>query len=105
MGFVPTVLSIRRIRMPYLSARTLAGIPFVDMKKVDEKKRYDLIVKYLKENPGRCTAVMVESGGEYEGKGDRYIAGIRELIPDVELVSRKPGPVPETETILLRIKA
>lgn len=74
-----------------LSRRTHIGkTPFKDMKKLDEPARIRLIAEYLKKMPGAVVAVLVDTGEGYEGKGDRYLASIRELLPTVELVGRSP---------------
>jgi hypothetical protein len=81
----------------------LHGVPFKDMKQIDEADRFKMIAGHLKANPGKNVAVMVESGGKYEGKGDRYIAGVQKEAPEATVVKRGPGLVSATETIIFRI--
>lgn len=86
-----------------LSKQTnLRGVPFKDMKQVDEQDRFKLIAGHVTKNPGKSVAVFVECGGEYKGKGDRYIAGVKAIVPKVT-VQRKPGPVIGTETLVYKL--
>lgn len=78
------------------------GAEFEDMKQVDETDRFKLIVARLKERPGEIIGVMVEAGPGNEDKGDRYVRGIRALLPAVKLIRRTPGPAKGVETIVFR---
>lgn len=87
-----------------LSKRTsLGGVPFRDMKHMDEPDRIAYIVELLTKNPGRQIAAMVDVGDGHADKGDRYIRGVRAKVPTVKVVSRKPGPVPAVETITFKL--
>jgi len=81
---------------------SLAGVPFKDMKQVDEADRIKLIAEYLTKFPGKNIGVMVDTGEGYADKGDRYIRAIRDKIPKVKVVSREPGPVMNVETITFK---
>jgi hypothetical protein len=84
--------------------KSLCGIPFVDMKRMDEVDRIKQIVQMLRESPGKILLVMVDCGGEYDGKGDRWLAAIRESLPDVKVVRRSINtPIPDVESIHLRL--
>lgn len=86
-----------------VSRRTeLGGVPFKDMKQMDEPERIALIVDYLTKQPNQSVAVMVDVGDGHADKGDRYVRAIREKLPRVKVVSRRPGPVAAVETITLR---
>ncbi len=86
-----------------LATRTTIGaVPFADMKHVDETLRFDAIAKYLRANPGKLVAVMVDTGPDHHGKGDRYIAEITTRVPTAKVVRRNPGPVADVETIGFR---
>jgi hypothetical protein len=47
--------------------------------------------------------VIVDAGGHHEGKGDRYLKLILEKLPQVFLVRKTPGPVHESETIVVKL--
>lgn len=70
--------------------KELHGVPFDDMKQVEEEQRFVKIAEHLKQNPGKVIAVMVDCGPGYEDKGDRYIRGVRKLVPGVKVVGRQP---------------
>lgn len=76
----------------------LGGVPFRDMKQIDEINRFKLIADHLKANRGKRVAVFVENDKANLGKGDRYIAGVVAELPTVK-ASRGPGVVPGTETL------
>lgn len=82
--------------------KTLAGVPFEDAKQLDESARFQLIVNRLKERPGEVIGVMVDTGPGHEDKGDRYVRGIRALLPAVKLIRRTPGPAPGCETLVFQ---
>ncbi len=83
-----------------LSKKTsLGGAVFADLQKFDEGERIRQIAQYLTASPGRLVGVMVETSPGYEGKGDRYVKGVRELVPAVQIAKRNPGPVRGVETI------
>lgn len=79
--------------------KQMFGVPFEDMKHVDEDGRIKVIVDALKNNPGKLIGFMVDTGPAYQGKGDRYIEKLRAVLPNVKVVSRNPGPVKGCETI------
>lgn len=81
----------------------LGGVPFFDMKQTDEQDRFKLIAQMLVTYPGKEIGVMVDIGEGDEDKGDRYIRNIRELVPNVQVVKRGPGPVPKSELITLKL--
>lgn len=81
------------------SLTKLGGVPFHDMKSVGEDQRIVEIVAHLKNNRGRTVAVMVDTGKDFVGKGDRYIAKVQKLLPAVKIANRRNGPIPEIETI------
>jgi hypothetical protein len=84
--------------------KTLHGIPFMDMKTLDEVKRIKAIVEMLQQHPGKKIMVMVDSGPGYEDKADRWIAEIRKQLPQVRVNQRrKNSPVREVESIFLSI--
>jgi len=86
-----------------LSKRTtLGGIPFKDLKQLDESERITQIVAFLKAWPGKNIAIVVDCGEGYSDKGDRYIKAVREKLPGVKLISRSPGPVKDGEMITFR---
>lgn len=92
-----------RDRPDATSTRThLAGVPFKDMKQVDEDDRFKLIADTLRSHRGKNIGVLVESDQANRDKGDRYIAGVKAIVPNVQ-VRRSPGVVPETETIIFRL--
>lgn len=84
------------------SRTQLAGVPFKDMKQVDEVDRFKLIADQLRQNQGKNIAVLVENDLSNQGKGDRYIAGVKALVPEVQ-VRRAPGVVPATETLIFKL--
>ena len=81
----------------------LGGVPFMDMKPIDENDRFDAIAKILKDTPGKAVAVMVDCGPGFEGKGDRYVKAIRAKVPGVSILYRGPGPVPNSEIINFKL--
>jgi hypothetical protein len=82
--------------------KTFRGIPFKDMKHMDEDDRIKMIAQMLSERPTDVIGLMVETSMDCLGKGDRYIEKIRALVPDVKVLGRYPGPAPETEVIKFR---
>lgn len=80
----------------------LGGVPFQDMKKLDEQARFLLIADHINKNPGKNVAVMVERGGENKGKGERYIAGVKAILQNVT-VRRAQGLVAGTETLIFKL--
>ena len=70
------------------------------MKQLDEPERFKMIADLLVKNPGKKIAVFVDCGDGHADKGDRYIRGIRALVPKVKLEGRRPGPVKEGETLI-----
>lgn len=83
--------------------KQLTGVPFQDMKSLDETKRWEVIVGHLKAHPGKKIAVMVDCGPSYEGKAERYIQGVTRLLPAVKVMGRKPGPVRGVESIIFQL--
>jgi len=81
---------------------SLGGVPFKDMKQLDEPERFKLIADFLLNNPGQIIQVYVENTGANKGKGDRYIAGVLALVP-LASVRRAAGVVPRTETLIFRL--
>jgi len=80
----------------------LGGIPFKDLKQIDEADRFQVIAGHLRANRGKNVAVMVESTGRNKGKGDRYIAGVKAIVSDVQ-VERAAGILPGTETLIFKL--
>jgi hypothetical protein len=90
------------VRPDGLSRRkTLFGVPLKDMKQMDEDERVDFIVDHLTQHKGETVAVLVDTGPQYQGKGDRMISKIKAKLPSVEVRSRANGPVINVETITL----
>lgn len=87
---------------PLTKRTTLGNVPFKDLKQLDETERFNQIVGHLRANPGKNIVVIVDTGEGYADKGDRYIRAIREQLPDVEIVQRRPGPVAGAESIILK---
>jgi hypothetical protein len=79
--------------------KELAGIPFRDMKHLDEDDRVRELARLLKQTPKIKIGFMVDCGPQYHGKGDRIIEKLRAILPSVKLHSRLPGPVHEVETL------
>lgn len=98
-GLCPSCLRLREAPDGLSKATHIAGVPFTDMKQVDEDKRLKVVAAYLNENRGKIIGVMVDTGPGYEDKGDRYVRTIRQLVPTVKLIGRFPGPRPGVETI------
>lgn len=88
---------------PLSKRTTLGNVPFVDMKQLDEEKRWNVIAEHIKKNPGKRILVMVDTGIGYDNKGDRYVRAIRERVPGVKLVERRPGPVANGESIVFQL--
>lgn len=87
-----------------LSKRTsIGGVPFRDMKHMDEPERIAYIVKLLTGNRGRNIAVMVDVGEGHSDKGDRYVRQVRAKLPTVKLINRCPGPIRAVETITFKL--
>lgn len=102
-GLCPNCRGLARNPDPLSKRKELGGVPFEDMKQLDEADRFQLIARHIRENPGRNILVMVDTGEGYADKGDRYIKAIRELVPGVKVVSRGPGPVPQAESITFKL--
>lgn len=86
-----------------LSAKThLYGVPFKDMKQVDEADRPARVAKVIQENPGANIGVIVDCGPGYKGKPERFIAAVAKLVPGVQAKKRR-GPVPGAETITFHL--
>lgn len=79
--------------------KSLMGVPFRDMKHLDEDDRVKELARMLKEKPGLKIGFMVDCGPEYQGKGDRIIEKLSSVIPNVKVISRLVGPVNGVETI------
>lgn len=101
-GLCAECVSLRDKPDATASRTHLAGVPFKDMKQVDEVDRFKLIADHLRKNRGKSVAVLVESDPDNQGKGDRYIAGVKALIPEAQ-VRRTSGLAPETETIIFKL--
>ena len=82
--------------------KELGGVPFQDMKQIDEADRFKLIADYARDNPGKSIALLVENDAANKGKGDRYIAGVKAQVPEVQ-VRRTAGVVRGTETIIFKL--
>lgn len=85
------------------TSKTFRGVPFQDLKQVDESDRFVEIAACLTRNPGQKIAVMVDTGPGFEDKGDRYIKGVRILAPKTRVVNRFPGPARNSETIVFTL--
>lgn len=81
--------------------KSLYGVPFEDMKHLDEDERIKKIAEILKRMPGKIVGVMVDKSPAYQGKGDRWIEKIKSLVPGVRVKDRFDGPVKDTETLHL----
>lgn len=79
--------------------KTVGGVPFKDMKHLDEDDRVKELAKILTDNPNTVVGFMVDTGAAYQGKGDRIIDKLKKLVPDVKIISRRNGPTAGTETI------
>lgn len=85
------------------AARThLSGVPFKDLKQIDEIDRFQVIAGHLRANRGKNVAVMVESTGRNKGKGDRYIAGVKAIVNEVQ-VERAAGILSGTEMLIFKL--
>jgi hypothetical protein len=80
----------------------LGGVPFKDMKHLDEDDRVKELVRMLNESPTRAIGFMVDNGPERQGKGDRIIEKVKSLLPTVKILRRCNGPVANVETISFR---
>lgn len=83
--------------------KRLFGVPFEDLKHLDEDERIKQIVGHVKRMPGKVVAFMVDKSPEYQGKGDRWIEKIKALLPGVKIKDRYDGPVKNVETIHLTL--
>jgi hypothetical protein len=89
-----------------LSKKTsIGGIPFKDMKHLDEDDRVKELVRMLNEKPTQVIGFMVDNGPEHQGKGDRIIEKVKALLPTVNILRRCNGPVANVETISFRAHA
>lgn len=77
----------------------MGGVPFRDMKHLDEDERVKELARLLLETPRLKIGFMVDCGPDYQGKGDRIIEKLRAILPGVKLVSRCHGPVRGVETL------
>lgn len=77
----------------------------LDMYKLDEDKRIDLIGKTVMckncEDENMQTGVPVMVDYENGTKADRYIKKLQERFPGIRVIKRERGPVAETETFFL----
>lgn len=101
-GLCADCVSLRNHPDATASRTSLAGIPFQDMKQIDEADRFKLIANHLKSNPGQNIGVLLESDPANSGKADRYIAGVRTLVPGATAV-KKPGVVAGTVTVIFKL--
>lgn len=104
-GLCPNCRQLKQKPDALSKRKELGGVPFQDMKHLDEKDRINQIAEALQRWPDRDIAVLVDTGEGYADKGDRYIKGVRELVPRVSLVARVPGPAAGVETITFRLEA
>lgn len=102
-GLCKSCLQLQANPDPLSKRTSFRGIPFRDMKHLDEVHRIEQIVQYLKDHPGKNVAAMVDSGDGYQDKGDRYIRAVRAKLPTVKIVRRMPGPVKDGETIVFQL--
>jgi hypothetical protein len=101
-GLCPECSHLRDFPDATASRTQLAGVPFRDMKQIDETDRFKLIAECLRNNRGKTVAVLVENDATNKGKGDRYIAGVKALVPEAQ-VSRAPGLVKGTESLMFKL--
>lgn len=80
----------------------LGKAPFQDLKQIDEVDRFKVIANHISDNPGKAIVVLVESDAPNKSKGDRYIAGVKSLVPKVG-VQRCAGAVSGTETLIFKL--
>lgn len=83
--------------------KELLGVPFQDMKHLDEDDRVKELARILKEKPGITIGFMVENSAEYQGKGDRILEKLRALLPEVKLLRRNNGPIAGIETLTFKL--
>ena len=84
------------------SRKELGGIPFQDMKQVDEAERIRILADHLRAHPGMTCHLMVDLLPGYEDKADRYIRLVTAALPGVEVMGRRKGwPIKECETVYL----
>lgn len=96
-GLCASCLRLREAPDGLSKRNSLAGAPFVDLKQMDEDQRVQLIVKHLKGH--KVVSFIVDTGPEYQGKGDRMIEKIKAALPTARVKDRRPGPVAGAETI------
>jgi len=74
---------------------------FVDMFNMSEPERFIYIASTIMGLPrNTILPVIVDEGPGYEGKADRYVAGIRKINSRIYEVERTDGPVPNTVYIV-----
>jgi hypothetical protein len=69
------------------------------MKHLDEDDRVRELARLLKERAGIRIGFMVDTGPEYQGKGDRIISKLKTILPGVKIANRLPRPIQGVETI------
>jgi hypothetical protein len=102
-GLCPDCVNLRDRPDETSKRASLGGIPFKDLKQVDEADRFKMIANQLRSNPGKTVAVIVEFGGQHAGKGDRYIAGVKAQLPEAKVEARLVGWLEGTETIMFTL--
>lgn len=75
-------------------------IPYHDLHERTEDERIAEIGKHA--STGKLVAFITD---DEEGKADRYISKLLSRFPDLEVKERLPGPVPNTVTVKVGLKA
>ena len=88
--------------------RNKTGKPvFADVADFAEDERIEMIGKaaYTPKDGGYPkVAFVVDCGGEYAGKGDRYVSKLLAKYPELQVMSRGNGPANGMETIIVQKK-
>jgi hypothetical protein len=73
----------------------------LDMFKLSEDDRIAFMAKEL--NTKGNLFFFTDKGGEHEGKMDRYLAKLKELVPAMVVADRFDGPVEGAESVKVRL--
>jgi len=98
-GLCEECINLRNQPDSLSNRKHLFGVPFKDVKQVDEDGRIKQITTWLAVNPGKTIGVMVDYGPQHQGKADRYIEKVKALLPEAKVVKRFIGPTPGIETL------
>ena len=76
--------------------------PFLDLHKLPEDERIKMIGHRAVDHKEKV-AFMVDVEDGSHAKGDRYIDKLLHQFPQLWVVSRTDGPVPQVETIVVSV--